>query len=112
METDETGAESDYNPLESLVSDEFTISEELLVETIDLIFNDPSLRNINAFSFALLKKFGISSTAIRNFFPNIGLQREQTCRENLIKLKDSNFEIQSGGKYDPLQKTLFFKNII
>jgi hypothetical protein len=97
MDTDETDAEKNYIPLKESVVNDTAIDEEFLVETIDLIFNNPSLRNISVYSYALLKKFGVNSTDIRNFFPKIGLHKKQTCRENVIKLKNSNFEIKSGG---------------
>ena len=76
---------------------ESTISDESLVDMIVLLLDDSSLRNISVYSFALLKKFVISALEIRKVFQNIGLQREQSCRENLMKFHKSEFELLCGG---------------
>ena len=103
--TDETGAGKDYNPFESLVTDEFTISEEFLVETIDLISNDPSLRNISLF-FCSFKEVWNKFNSNTKIFSKYRI----TKGENLIKLKDSNFEINSGGKMIRYKKAFMFYN--
>jgi hypothetical protein len=99
MQTDVNSDDDfDYNPMQESKLDYTAVDEEILVETIDLIMKNVSLRNISVFSYALLKKFGINTAQIRNFFPTIGLQCEQNCRVNLRKIHNSNYEELRGGK--------------
>lgn len=107
MQTDDNSDDDfNYNPMQESKLDDTAVDEEILVETIDLVMNDASLRNISVFAYALLKKFGINTAVIRNFFPTIGLQCEQNCRENLIKIHNSNYEELRGGK---LKLLIFYK---
>ncbi len=53
MDTDEIDPEKNYIPLKESVVIDTAIDEEFLVETIDLIFNSPTLRNISVYSYAL-----------------------------------------------------------
>ena len=99
MQTDDNSDDDfDYNPMQESKLDDTAVDDEILVETIDLVMNNASLRNISVFAYALLKKLGINTAEIRNFFPKIGLQCEQYCRENLIKIHNSNYEELRGGK--------------
>jgi hypothetical protein len=79
------------------ILDQTVIDEKLLVETIEYVLNDATVRNLTVFSYALLKKFGISDSEKRNSFPFIGLHSEQSCRESLFKIHNSKFELLSGG---------------
>ena len=105
METDQSSHdEADFNPFDDLESvndmlDSSLINHEFLVEMIDIILSDCSLRNISVFSYSLLKKFGISSLEIRKCFLNIGLQKEQTCRQNIMKFHKLGFDLNSGGLF-------------
>jgi hypothetical protein len=97
METDDNSDDDlDYNSMQESKLDDTAVNE--LVETFDLVMNNASLRNISVFAYALLKKFGINTAVIRNFCPIIGLQCKQNCRENLIKIHNSNYEELRGGK--------------
>ena len=109
METGESSnsVESDYNPVDESIIDESKINDDFLVEMIGIMLSDSSLRIISVFSYAILKKFGICSSEIRNFFPQIGLFAEQTCRDNLIKLQKSDFNHQCGGKQVPAFYDIF-----
>jgi hypothetical protein len=72
MQTDVNSDDDfDYNPMQESKLDDTAVDEEILVETIDLVMNIASLRNISVFAYALLKKFGINTAEIRNFFPTI-----------------------------------------
>ena len=102
METDEcSNTDIDYNPMDDSILDETVIDEKLLVETIDLVLTDSSVRNLSIFSYALLKRFGITAMEIRTFFPSIGLQSEKSCRENLFQCQKSDFGKQCGGQTTP-----------
>ena len=99
MQTDYNSDDDfDYNPMQESKLDDTAVDEEILDETIDLVMNNASLRNISVFAYALLKKFVINTAVIRNFFPTIGPQCEQNCRENIIKIHNSNYEELRGGK--------------
>jgi hypothetical protein len=99
MQTDVNSDDDfDYNPMQESKLDDTAVDDEILVETIDLVMNNASLRNISVFAYALLKKFGINTAEISYFFPTIGLQCEQNCRENLIKICNSYYEELRGGK--------------
>lgn len=97
MDTEESSNENDYSPIDDSALDEIAFSDLFLVDMINLVLDEPCLRTLSAFSFALLKKCGIGALEIRKLFSNIGLQREQTCRENIIKIQKSEFELLSGG---------------
>ena len=105
METDQSSYnEADYNPFDDVdsindVLDSSLINDEFLVEMIDIILTDCSLRNISVYTYSLLKKFGISSLEIRKCFLNIGLQKEQTCRQNIMKFHKLGFDLNSGGLF-------------
>ena len=95
MQTDVNSDDDfDYNPMQESKLDDTAVDDEILVETIDLVMNNASLRNISVFAYALF----LHTAEIRNFFPTIGLQCEQNCRENLIKIHNSNYEELRGGK--------------
>ena len=99
MQTDDNSDDDfDYNPMMESKLDDTAVDEEILDETIDLVMNNASLRNISVFAYTLLNKFGINTAVIRIFFPKIGLQCEQNCRENLMKIHNSNYEEVRGGK--------------
>ena len=87
--------------MDKSILDETVIDEKLLVETIDLVLTDSSVRNLSIFSYALLKRFGITGMEIRTFFPSIGLQSEKSCRENLLQCQKSDFGKNSGDQTTP-----------
>ena len=62
-----------------------------------MVINESSIRNISIFTFGILTKFGINISAIGNIFLNIGLQKAEHCRENLIKFYKDGTDINSGG---------------
>ena len=105
METDQPSYdEADYNPFDGVdsindVLDSSLINDEFLVEMIDIILTDCSLRNISVYTYSLLKKIGISYLEIRKCFLNIGLQKEQTCRQNIMKFHKHGFDLNSGGLF-------------
>lgn len=103
IEIDESDKDKDYDPINDLFFDESSINDELLVEMIDLVLHDSCLRNLSVYSYALLKKFGINTLEIRKVFLNIGLQKEQNCRENLIKFHKSEFELHCGGTFNEIK---------
>ena len=104
METDQSSDEDDdqYDPIieahnTNSVLGETDISEEFLVRLLEMVINESSIRNISIFTFGILTKFGINISAIGNIFLNIGLQKAEHCRENLIKFYKDGTDINSGG---------------
>jgi hypothetical protein len=58
METDEcSNTDIDYNPMDESILDETVIDEKLLVETIDLVLTDSSVRLKKLQNYLFLKKF-------------------------------------------------------
>jgi hypothetical protein len=56
MQTDDNSDDDfDYNPMQESKLDDTAVDEELLSETIDIVINNASLRNISVFAYALLK---------------------------------------------------------
>jgi hypothetical protein len=55
--------------MDDSILDQTAIDEKLLVETIECVLNDATVRNLSVFSYALLKKFGIGASEIGKFFP-------------------------------------------
>ena len=92
MQTDDNSDDDfDYNPMQESKLDDTAVDEEILDETIDLVMNNASLRNISVFAYPLLKKFGINTAVIRNFFPTIGLQCENcNCPMKLSRKPNKN----------------------
>ena len=107
METDQSSNEYDevYEPVVDLSEDccfidQSNINEEFLVDMINLILSDSHIRNVSLFSYALLIKLGINVSVIKTMFNNIGLQRTETCRDNLIKYMKyglDGLQMNSGG---------------
>jgi hypothetical protein len=95
--------------MDKSILDETVIDEKLLVETIDLVLTDSSVRNLSIFSYALLKRFGITAMEIRTFFPSIGLQSEKSCRENLLQCKSLILERIAGVKQRQHSMKIFLR---
>jgi hypothetical protein len=59
MQTDDNSDDDfNFNPMQDSKLDDTALDEEILVETINLVMNVASLRNISIFAYALLKIFG------------------------------------------------------
>jgi hypothetical protein len=97
MQTDDNSDDDfNFNLMQDSKLDDTALDEEILVETINFS-NECRI-------FAKYKHFCLCSTenfwklVIWDFFPTIGLQCEQNCRENLIKICNSYYEELRGGK--------------
>jgi hypothetical protein len=104
METDQSSDEADdeFFPIsEAFYSqrslDETDFSEDFLVRLLDLVIGNSSIRNISLFTFGILTKLGINISAIGDLFRNIGLQKAEHCRDNIIKFNKYEMDINSGG---------------
>jgi hypothetical protein len=103
METDQSSDEKDdeFFPIsEAFYSqralDETDFSEDFIVRLFDLVSGDSSIRNMSIFPFGILTKLGINISAIGDLFRNIGLQKAEHCRDNIIKFNKYGIDIKSG----------------
>jgi hypothetical protein len=102
METEDSLTKDEaYDPIQDKENEdvgiELIVNDEILLELIDLVVVDSSVRNISAFSFALLTKAGIGFSRIKDISDKFGPQRADNSRQNAMKFHKSEFDIKSGG---------------